>query len=105
MVHKNITYGNVQNVTVAEFGRGTIGIVDGANTDGHLALLIKSNEVMPIGEVGTHYDNSDDFKPELVLAFHNVEGFNVFYEFVENIRTAFSDDSKPLAEPLNQLKD
>jgi hypothetical protein len=89
MIHKNISYGNVQNVIVAEFGNGTLAITDGIN-DGHLSLLMKSKEFSPIGIVHGSEKSSDDFKPELVLAFHNKESFDVFCEFVEKIRENFN---------------
>lgn len=88
MIHKNINYGNVENVTVAEFGKGTLSVVDGTN-DGYLSLLIKTKEFSPIGEVSGSEKSSDEFKPELVLAFHNAASFEVFYEYVENIREKF----------------
>lgn len=88
MIHKNINYGNVENVTVAEFGKGTLSVVDGIN-DGYLSLLIKTKEFSPIGEVSGSEKSSDEFKPELVLAFHNAASFEVFYEYVENIREKF----------------
>jgi hypothetical protein len=88
MVHKKINYGNVENVIVAEFGKGTLSVVDGTN-DGYLSLLIKTKEFSPIGEVSGSEKSSDDFKPELVLAFHNAASFEVFYEYVENIREKF----------------
>lgn len=90
MIHKDIKYGNVENVTVAEFGKGTLAVVDGANEEGYLALLIKSKDYTPIGEVSGSEKSSDEFKPEMVLAFHNAASFMVFYEFVQNIKEKFA---------------
>ena len=90
MILKNINYGNVENVTVAEFGKGTLSITDGAN-DGYLSLLIKSKEFSPIGEVSGSEKSSDEFKPELAIVFHNKESFDVFSEYVENIRKKFQN--------------
>ena len=88
MILKNTNYGNVENVTVAEFGKGTLSVVDGCN-DGYLSLLIKSKEFSPIGEISGTEKTSDEFKPELAIVFYNKESFDVFYEFVENIRKKF----------------
>lgn len=91
MIHKNANYGNVENVIVAEFGKGTLSVVDGCN-DGYLSLLIKSKNFSPIGEVCGTERTSDEFKPELALVFNNKESFDVFYEFVENIRGKFQNE-------------
>jgi hypothetical protein len=92
MVHKNINYGNVENVTVAEFGKGTLSITDGANQDGYLSLLIKSKDFTPVGEVSGSEKSSDEFKPELAIVFHNKASFDVFLEYVENIKQKFQTD-------------
>ncbi len=88
MIHKNIKYGNVENVTVVEFGKGKLSITDGTN-DGYLSLLIKSKEFSTIGEVSGDEKTSDEFKPEVAIVFHNKESFDVFSEYVENIRKKF----------------
>lgn len=88
MIYKNIAYGNIENVTVAEFGKGTLSITDGEN-DGYLSLLIKSKDFSPIGEVSGNEQSSDLFKPELAIVFRNKESFDVFAEYVENIRKKF----------------
>ena len=98
MILKNINYGNVENVTVAEFGKGTLSITDGAN-DGYLSLLIKSKEFSPIGEVSGSEKSSDEFKPELAIVFHNKESFDVFYDYVENIRKKFQTELNELCLP------
>jgi len=88
MIHKNIKYGNVEYVTVIEFGKGTLSIVDAEN-DEHLSILIKTKEYSPIGEVTGNETSSDEFKPEIAIVFNNKESFDVFLEFVENIKTKF----------------
>lgn len=90
MIHKAAKYGNIENVTVAEFGKGTLSITDGANREGFLSLLIKSKEFSPIGKVSGSEKDSDEFKPELALVFHNKQSFDVFLEYVENIKEKFN---------------
>jgi hypothetical protein len=92
MIHKNINYGNVENVIVAEFGKGTLSITDGANDNGYLSLLIKSKDFTPIGQVSGNEKNSDEFKPELAIVFYNKASFYVFLEYVENIKQKFQTD-------------
>lgn len=94
MIHTNVDYGNVENVTVAEFGKGTLSITDGANDEGYLSLLMKSKDFTPIGEVCGSEKNSDEFKPELAIVFRNKASFDVFYEYVENIRKKFFAGTK-----------
>lgn len=89
MIHRNTSYGKVKKVTIAEFGKGTISIVDGANEDGRLSLLMKTKDYSPIGDISGSEKNSDEFKPQLVITFHNKESFDVFYEYVENIKRKF----------------
>ncbi len=89
MIHKSTKYGNVENVTVAEFGNGTISITNGGN-DNHLSLVMKTIEKNQIGTVIGGEISSDEFKPELAIVFTNKESFQVFYEFVQNVAKDFT---------------
>ena len=94
MIYKNIKLGNVENVTFAEFGNGTISIVNASKEiDGVLScsILMKTKEPAPIGEIGEFVDSSDAFKPELVISFKNKESFDVFCKFIENIKKDFQN--------------
>lgn len=78
---KKEKYGNTEDVTIIEFGNGTLEIVNGENCE-YKSLLIKSNnKIKEIGEEISYYDNSDVFKPEIALVFHNKESFNIFKEY------------------------
>jgi hypothetical protein len=88
MISKSINYGNIEDVTVAEFGNGTIAICS-AKGDGYEGLLMKSSEKRSIGEIGEKYDDSDQFNPELSIVFRNHESFNVFYEAVLEVKNEF----------------
>lgn len=96
MIQKKVKYGNVENVTIAEFGYGTLRITNSiANNDSYKALLIGSqSNPEKIGSIGIKHTNSDDFNPELVIVFHSEESFSVFEEFVKNIRKEY-DENKP----------
>jgi hypothetical protein len=94
MIHRNINYGGTENVTVIEFGKGTLAIVNARNKEEkRKGLLIKQKPFSHIGEVAGHETNSFDFSPEIVLEFSNREGFNVFKEFVSKIDKEFEKES------------
>lgn len=84
-------FGNVENVVIAEFGNGTIAIVNGTNKT-HKSLLIREKEFVPIGEKREFKASSDEFEPQIALVFKNKESFDVFFEFVQNIKNEFQDE-------------
>ena len=90
MITKNTNYGNINGVTVVEFGKGTLSVTNGINPKGHKSLLIKQSEFSPIGEKGDFHETSDDFKPEIAIVFHNKESFDVFKEYVDKIELDFN---------------
>jgi hypothetical protein len=100
MIRKNIEYGNIKNVTVADFGNGTIAICS-SKGDGYQGILMKSHEKKPIGEVGKKYDNSDEFNPELSIVFRNYDSFNVFYETVLEVKNEFEKTMDRISNTLN----
>lgn len=97
MIRRNDKYGNVEDVTIVEFGYGTLSITNSiANDYSYQSLLIKSQSApQKIGSIGgIKHENSDDFNPELAIVFHSEESFSVFEEFVKNIRKEY-DENKP----------
>lgn len=50
---------------------------------------MKTKEHSPIGAVSGFEQNSDEFKPEVALVFRSKQSFDVFYEFVQNIKKNF----------------
>lgn len=90
MIYKNVKYGNIEDVTVVEFGNGTLNLVDREHIEeGSRSILIKQQDIKEIGLVGPKVDIGDDFKPDLVLFFKNREGFEVFKEYVDNVYNGF----------------
>jgi len=83
-------YGNVENVTIIEFGNGTLSVCNGTNEN--KVLFIKEKEFTPIGEKGEFIPTSDEFKPDVAIVFKNKESFDVFYEYVERIREQFEKE-------------
>jgi hypothetical protein len=97
------SYGNVEKVTLVLFGKGTVSVVNATGSD-HKALLMRSNhQPKKIGEVGEATPTSDDFKPEVVIAFTCEESFAVFEEFVANIRRDYNNEArmKPVKASTN----
>lgn len=90
---KKLKYGNVENVTVVEFGKGTLSIVNASNED-YKSLLIKEREFAPIGTKGKFKVDSDEFKPQIAIVFHNRESFEIFKEYVNNIYNEFSNENE-----------
>lgn len=87
MIHKSHHYGGLPDVTLVEFGSGTVTVGIGLNTD-HVSLLLKTQEAREIGQTikVSEGATSDDYKPEVVMAFHNVESLDVVLDFLQKIR-------------------
>lgn len=86
MIYKSTKYGNVENVTVAHFGNGTISICNSTN-----GIFMKSVNKSKIGEIAGTEGLLDEFKPEIAIFFTNKESFDVFYEYVQNVKATFDD--------------
>jgi len=90
----NTTLGDVENVTVATFGNGTMRVTSGEAKDKTYKGLFlgDSEEPRAIGEVGEPTPTTNEFLPKIAIHFHNKESFDVFYHYVENIRKDFESD-------------
>lgn len=89
MIHKNVTIDKVKNVTIIEFGKGTLSIVGGLES-----LWIKEIEPKtPIGSITKEapYD-INEFSPDIRIFFGNKEGFNVFFDHVLKIKEHFDNE-------------
>lgn len=85
-------YGNVENVLIVEFGKGTLSLTNSSG-ESHKAILIRENAFSPIGEKGEFLNTSDEFDPQIALAFRNRESFEVFKEFVNNIAAEYDAEN------------
>jgi len=88
MIHKNANYGAIENVTLVQFGKGTISIVSGT-TENHESILMKTCPKRTIGSRGVKVEDSNIYKPEVAIAFHSEESFNVFFEIVLEVKASF----------------
>lgn len=96
MILEKQKLGNIENVTVAVFGEGTLKVTSGtsANKD-YRSLLIGTNpEPVTIGEVLKTYTTTDEFEPKISLVFKNEESFSVFEHYVKIIRSQFDNQKK-----------
>lgn len=82
MINKNMQYGNTPGVTVVQFGSGTVKIAIGIN-ESHSSVLFRSQAPRPVGETTPKCgDTSDDFAPEVALAFTNAASVRVLIEML-----------------------
>ena len=88
MIQKGIDYAAVKDVTTVEFGNGTLRIVNGIQEDNsHASILMKTSPKKPVGDtIPSGNINSDEFEPQVVLVFNNIEGLEVLQEFINNVR-------------------
>ena len=105
MIYKNATWSEVENMTIAEFGNGTIliGSSEDAATKNKL-LIMKQSEPRPIGEdCNEEYKSTDEFKPDLVVVFKNKAGFDVFFNHCLNLKEIFDSElSEQHPEEVNE---
>lgn len=90
MIEKNVTYSQTKNVTVANFGHGSIQMIVGSTTISRQVLLFKSQEPHPIGSVKKHgFKNFDDMKPDVVFQFSNPESVDALIDQLTEIKNQF----------------
>jgi len=79
-------------LTVAEFGNGTIAIVNAKNDEGEMFLLMKTIPKTPIDSVVCPNERTlKDFKPELLIVFKNEDSFSVLIESINKIKYDFRE--------------
>ena len=82
-------YGNIENVTIVQFGFGTTRVVNSSGETHKAILLGAEDEPKQIGEIGAKHITSDSFKPDIAIVFHCEKSFSVFEEYVKNIRKEY----------------
>lgn len=87
------SFGKVQDVVIAQFGKGTIEVVFAEKKEFKCLLLKSRAEPAEIGELMQKYKTSDDFKPEIAIVFHNRESFEVFKEMVDRIDEEYEEET------------
>jgi len=87
-------YGNIENVTIAQFGYGTMRVVNATAADGSYKAILLGDQEQPrkIGEVGEFCNDSDEFNPKMALSFANKESFDVFCIYIDNLKKEFEEE-------------
>ena len=70
-------------LTVIQFGQGTVELAIGHNKNSQHGILART---IPPTPVGTTMPATDAFEPDLVIAFDNLEGLNVFQGYIDRVR-------------------
>ena len=89
MIYKNAKVGSVTGVTVCEMGFGGVTMVpSNPQPNTPVSLLIKSqNPPTPIGvKMTCEEKTSDEYKPELVLMFHNEESIDAVISSLQDCK-------------------
>lgn len=101
MIYKKGQYGEKTDVTIIEFGKGTLIFNSGLgqetdSSEVHSSVLLKSSkEVLPIGGTQKSKDkNSNDFNPEVAIVFHCVESIDAFMDKILEARTLLVKNKK-----------
>lgn len=90
MINKNMKYGNTPGVTVVQFGSGTTKIGIGIN-ENHSSVLLRSCSPGKVGETTSKCgETSDDFVPEVALAFTNAASVRVLIEMLWKVELELS---------------
>lgn len=78
MIIKNTKFGEVEYVTVCEFGTGDIEMTPTLKTNGRVFLAMKTTDEPH--EIGIKrdggYATTNDLKPEIVLSFDKIESID-----------------------------
>lgn len=87
MIRKNAQFGTIRVQSLAEFGKGDIQVID-AKGDNYAAVLFRNDIPHKIGDTdpSTAGITTDQFKPEIVLLFDNIESIDVVIEAFLNAR-------------------
>lgn len=98
-------YGNIENVTICQFGNGTMRICSASAKDGSYEALLMGDTEEPheIGEILPRAKDSDEFAPKVAITFDNKKSFDVFDIYVNNIRKRFQE--KEPEQTLNLTQD
>ena len=92
MIHKNAQVGDVKDIVVAEFGNGTLSVVNSSNPDGSKSILLKTIPKQEIGDLifpSAKDTDSNDYIPELILRFNNYKGFEVLMQYMFNVMDSY----------------
>jgi len=87
-------YGDVENVTIAQFGNGTMRVTSGkAKDNSHKGIFMGDSDVKhEIGEHLPYAPTTNEFKPKIAILFDNKESFDVFFDYVMVVKEEFEKE-------------
>ncbi|MEI7488383.1 MAG: hypothetical protein WCJ72_13440 [Chryseobacterium sp.] len=81
---------NTNNVTILEFGDGSILIQGGLiPKTGTKLIMFKNKAPGAIGLSKSELTNSDEFEPEIALSFKNMESFDAVYDYMTLMKNIY----------------
>lgn len=91
MILKNKRFGNVEDITSLEFGKGDILVTPGIGDDKDYACVMFRNDVH--GEIGRESEmyngkTSDDLQPDVVMFFDKAESIDVVIDVLNKAKAA-----------------
>lgn len=85
---------NTSNVTVLEFGDGTVTLQGCYIPDSETKIIMyKSSPPDKIGLSKSEFKTTDEFEPEIVMSFKNKESFDAVYDYMTFIKNEYLKDS------------
>jgi hypothetical protein len=79
--------GKIKAKALLEFGKGDIQVVNAKGED-YAAVLFRNSTIRPIGseDPTTNGTTTDDFKPNVVMAFDSTNSIDLLIEVLENAK-------------------
>lgn len=96
MITKNSLYGKTKNVTVINFGQGTVHMFNAAQKE-FGDIVLKSGKPIPLGkfDMKKHYKGkttSDKIKPDVVMRFTNTKSIDVVIDRLNDLKILMNDN-------------
>ena len=81
---------NTNNVTILEFGDGSILIQGGIiPKTGTKLIMFKNQSSGTIGLSKSELTTADEFEPEIAMSFKNKESFDAVYDYMTYMKTIY----------------
>lgn len=92
---KKVKFGNTNNVTLVEFGNGSVSFRGGYEKEGQSKFLLFKEG--PPGNIGIERNKTieagaDEFEPEIAFKFKNRESFDVFFDLLTIMKNEYLKD-------------
>lgn len=96
MIHKSVQFGNVKDTAVIDFRYGSVNMVVSENED-FKSILMKAQKANKKGNTKEdECKDSDEYAPELVLAFKDAKSIDQLIDTLQECRELFVSKDKTL---------